>query len=716
MNALRAEAAIGRRHTLLVLYRGASDVAARGAMSVVTIVAARQLTRDDFGLFALASTLGWLGAVAADFGIQAHLARTVSQHPSGKDLLRRWLPVRIVTGLGALLLAWIASIVLGVPHQVTWPMLYFMLADAAGGPTDSLCYFFRGLDWTDLESTFTLVQRGSMFVLAVGALWWRPNVALLGQAMLVPALQPSQWPVHCAWRLASGMEASDRWTAGPLGREFLHGVAPIGIGILLSALYFRIDVFLLERWSGTTAVALYNAVFRVVDALRLFPAAVLAVALPVLCRAGDLKPLVRLAAPLTAAACGVAVVLWLTAGVGRAGPLRRAYAEAVPPFRTLVLALPLMALNYALTQQVIGWHGQRAYAAVCAGALGFNLLLNWQLIPALGMTGAAWSTLWTEVFMTVGCGISLARLDNAPMALAVSSAAAAPLEDTRMTPMPLRYATVGEAGLTPQEEAIARSVNWTPPSSTTRCTLAAAADAHRVDPDSQRDCRDRAPQCRALAGDGRTRRLFLSRGTIGPHRHPAAPGSAKPRVPRRTRAAAAAHCGAPICPDGGALRQHCAPEPRIGRRPRPVSRDTGRAGMEHRGDGRRAREALGRRATLCANFVVSETALAFDQQDLFTASQVINLRPIVGNDTYRRIVRSNAFVQDFYPNFHASSTSSFRVRQSRIVQAAKAVAEFVLFVPSLLAEQVCRSAYRADLRRRSATWESPSRSCSATAC
>jgi len=430
VNALPEEVAARRRHTLLVIYRSASDVAAKGAMFVVTIVAARQLTRDDFGLFALASTLGWLGAVAADFGIQAHLARAVSQHPeSGKDLLRRWLPVRIATGLAALLLAWIASVVLGVPPRAALPMLYFMLAYAAGGLADSLYYFFRGLDRTDLESTLTLVQRGGMVVLAVGALWWKPDVALLGQAMLVPALATLVAAGYAAWRLASRMEAGARSRATPLGGEFVRSVAPIGIGILLSALYFRIDVFLLERWSGTSAVALYNAVFRVVDALRLFPAAVLAVALPVLCRAGDLKPLVRLAAPLTAAACGVSIVLWLTAASVVPAIYGAPYVDAVPPFRTLLLALPLMALNYALTQQVIGWHGQRAYAAVCAGALGFNLLLNWQLIPALGMTGAAWSTLWTEVFMTVGCGVALARLANAPMALAVGSAAAAPLEE-----------------------------------------------------------------------------------------------------------------------------------------------------------------------------------------------------------------------------------------------------------------------------------------------
>ena len=94
----------------------------------------------------------------------------------------------------------------------------------------------------------------------------------------------------------------------------LRDVWPIGAGIVLSALYFRIDLFLVQLWSGTEAVGLYNAVFRLVEALRLFPAAVLAVLLPSLVRAGDLRPLARVAMPLTAFAIAASAVLWAAAG------------------------------------------------------------------------------------------------------------------------------------------------------------------------------------------------------------------------------------------------------------------------------------------------------------------------------------------------------------------------------------------------------------------
>ena len=187
----------------------------------------------------------------------------------------------------------------------------------------------------------------------------------------------------------------------------MSDVWPIGAGIVLSALYFRVDVFLVQLWSGTEAVGLYNAVFRLVEALRLFPAAVMAVALPSLCRGQDLRPLARVAAPITGAAIATTIVLWAAAGWLIPAIYQARYDAAVPAFRILLLSFPLMTLNMALTHQLVGWDGQRAYAALCALALVVNLALNARLIPAFSIDGAAWATLGTELFLTAGCAVAL---------------------------------------------------------------------------------------------------------------------------------------------------------------------------------------------------------------------------------------------------------------------------------------------------------------------
>jgi O-antigen/teichoic acid export membrane protein len=276
---------------------------------------------------------------------------------------------------------------------------------------------------SDVESTLTLGQRSAMLILSVAVLWWRPDVTLLALAMAAPAVATFWYSARFAWRMATSVQSTgSTGSTGSKGSEgpfeplipvnSLGSVLPIGVGIVLSALYFRVDVFLVQAWQGTTAVALYNAVFRLVEALRLFPAAVLAVALPVLCRSTSRHALVRLSALLTFGAVGVSAVLWL--GAGRLVPLLygASYGDAVPAFRVLLFSFPLMSLNYGLTHQLIGWHGHRAYAAMCAAALVFNVALNTRLIPANGIVGAAWATFATELVITCGCLIALGRIAN----------------------------------------------------------------------------------------------------------------------------------------------------------------------------------------------------------------------------------------------------------------------------------------------------------------
>jgi O-antigen/teichoic acid export membrane protein len=401
------------RDSWLVTYRALSDGAAKAVMFLITVVAARRLSRDEFGLFALGSTLGWLAAVVGDFGLQLHIARSVARQPAdAARMLERWLPVRIASAALTLGVSVVALRVAGVPGGQLTPTLIFVATYTATGIAEFQFYLFRGIGRSDLESTLTLLQRVAMGVLALEALWRRPNALSLAVAMFLPAIATAI-AASLQARLLAGRNRMaiepDRHASSGIAREWFNSVAPLGLGIVFSAAYFRIDVFLIERWTGIEAVALYSAVFRIVDALRLFPAAVVAVVLPRLCRAVDTHLLTRVAAPLTAGAAIVCVALWVMAEPVVTLLFGTSYASAAVAFRPLLLALPLMALNFAATHQLIAWSGQRAYAAICAGALVLNVGLNAYLIPAAGIAGAAWSTVWTELFLTVCCAVALSR-------------------------------------------------------------------------------------------------------------------------------------------------------------------------------------------------------------------------------------------------------------------------------------------------------------------
>lgn len=116
---------------------------------------------------------------------------------------------------------------------------------------------------------------------------------------------------------------------------------------------------------------------------------------------------------------------------------------------------------------------------------------------------------------------------------------------------------------------------------------------------------------------------------------------------------------------------------------------------------------LGRRRTLCANFVVADTALHFAQADLFTANQIVGLKTVTGADVFQTIVRLNPFVRAFYPNFHGADSSPLRIRHGAAMRLLRRSAEVALWAPSAVFELVCRTAYRSYLRRRASTWTSP---------
>jgi hypothetical protein len=118
-------------------------------------------------------------------------------------------------------------------------------------------------------------------------------------------------------------------------------------------------------------------------------------------------------------------------------------------------------------------------------------------------------------------------------------------------------------------------------------------------------------------------------------------------------------------------------------------------------------KAMRRRRIVCANFVVADSRLVLEQQDLFTASQVIHLKPLIGRDVFQQLLQANPFVFRFYPNFHASNAASIPFRPYRLLRPLKRALEAVLAPVAPIAELVCRAVYRSHLSRRAATWRSP---------
>jgi len=118
------------------------------------------------------------------------------------------------------------------------------------------------------------------------------------------------------------------------------------------------------------------------------------------------------------------------------------------------------------------------------------------------------------------------------------------------------------------------------------------------------------------------------------------------------------------------------------------------------------------RDRLRTNVVLADTHLAVEPQDLFMASQILHLKPLIGADVLDTLVAANPFVTRCYPNRvsrrHQPGEGPV-VRHGRGVTRIKALAELLLCAPSPLIEAACRRLYAWQARRRAGAWRSAER-------
>jgi O-antigen/teichoic acid export membrane protein len=117
------------RHAALIAYKVFADAAGKGSLFIITVVAAHRLSTEAFGIFSLGSTLGWMLAVAADWGMQLHVARAVARAPEDAGrVLAAWLRARILTTAISIVVAAAAILAIGLGADTSAAFLVLALS------------------------------------------------------------------------------------------------------------------------------------------------------------------------------------------------------------------------------------------------------------------------------------------------------------------------------------------------------------------------------------------------------------------------------------------------------------------------------------------------------------------------------------------------------------------------------------------------------------
>ncbi len=116
----------------------------------------------------------------------------------------------------------------------------------------------------------------------------------------------------------------------------------------------------------------------------------------------------------------------------------------------------------------------------------------------------------------------------------------------------------------------------------------------------------------------------------------------------------------------------------------------------------------GCRKMVCFNYLVADTHLSLRERDLFSANQLIHLRPLTGDEWITRLRESNKWVEELYPNSLPVKDNPGVLGGSPVLRTLKRWKEGLLS-PGLaqIYEVMCRMLYRRYLLWKSPSWSTP---------
>jgi O-antigen/teichoic acid export membrane protein len=384
---------------------------------IFTALIARRLGETGFGQYALITSIVFLGNVLSTFGTDTYIIRELAhRNDSDTPLLPAALWIQILLSIAFITAVIPAAAVLrGKTFQTVLGLQIYSLALIPLAFYTIYSSVLRAYQRMDLYLIANLV---TILVQTVGA-WFvvtGPNsllnlVILLLITQLVSALFAgilcrSKIPeFHLPFKLP--------WQSI---RVVLIAVWPLALLSGLGVLYSRLGILTLSFLRGDAATGLFSASARVVESLKTVHIAVLGALLPALSQLGN-QLINQTDVPNKETAANKLFrhsFIWLLliaicialATTFLARPLililyGQSYLQGVPLLQLLVWLLVPYSINASLTIRWITHTREKQVALVMAAGLLSALLLNFWLIPLLGITGACLAALGAETLQAI---------------------------------------------------------------------------------------------------------------------------------------------------------------------------------------------------------------------------------------------------------------------------------------------------------------------------
>lgn len=372
----------------------------------------RYLGPEKYGVLSFGLAFTGIFSIFTDLGLKQLIVREVARDTSlAKKYLANFLSVKILLGIFTVLSASIAVNLLGYPRETVRVVYALAIFVALMGITQLFYAIFLGHEKMHFQSignvTYsTVLLAGGVYIILRGGGVGDFALAYLASGvfcLLYSVAVTVKWFRLPGIRLETGFIKSN-----------MRQALPFGMAAVFVMIFYWIDSVMLSMMRGDAEVGWYNAAYRLVLVLLIFPSAFISAIYPYTSRIYEsAKDVLKKTYEKT---FRLLSMIALPVGVGTTLLAERIillffgsdYAESVIALQILVWSSVIIYMSYSFANLFNSLNRQIIVTRIAGAALLTNILLNLLLIPRYGMAGAAATTVFTE-FITLALNIVYAR-------------------------------------------------------------------------------------------------------------------------------------------------------------------------------------------------------------------------------------------------------------------------------------------------------------------
>lgn len=370
---------------------------------VWTILLARYLGVNNYGILGFAVSVSGILAIIDDLGISAHVVRHVAtDYESAPKYVGNVIPLKIILAVINLIVTPIILIFLKIDGYTIFITMIFTLEIIFKSYTNSLFGVFQAFEEGKYQGIGYSLMNASTLLFIVISVY--ADFGLLGVSISYVLANILSF-IYAYYILNKHIVKPKFEFDWEFCKKITLLSLPFAVTGILYSIYYSIDIVMLTHLVGDYATGIYNATYKLISLLTLFYSVYTAVIFPVMSKffkndkkllvmsyEKSIKYLMLVIIPIAVATMFYSLdIIQLIYG--------HQYDDASSVLSILIWTVCLLFISGASNTLLNASHKEVTVTKIYGLAAVFNIILNLFMIPYLSYNGAAITTVLSDVLI-----------------------------------------------------------------------------------------------------------------------------------------------------------------------------------------------------------------------------------------------------------------------------------------------------------------------------